>query len=80
MKSDDEKPWLDDRRRRDNLVLDLIEQATAEAPSDEAAASALMRSAATLISRRLGDQMACELMIATLVETRAALQDKRRAH
>jgi hypothetical protein len=69
-----------ERRRRDGLVIDLIETATAGAMSDEAAASALMRSAATLISRRVGEHMACDLMLAALVEARASLHDRRRAH
>lgn len=77
MVKDEARPWTDDPSRRDALVLGLIMQATGSAPTDDEAASALLKSAATVLSRQFGEAAACDLLIVALLETKAGLHMRR---
>jgi hypothetical protein len=74
------KPWSEDRPRRDALVLGLIHQATETAPTEAEAASALLRSAATVLACDFGEAAACDLLLVALLETKASLHRRRHAH
>ncbi len=80
MMEDQACDWAADLPRRNALVARLIMTATKDAPTDEDAASALLRSAATVLARKIGEAEVCDLMIIALLETKAQINIKRRAH
>ncbi len=79
MKANRESEAAAELKRRTAIVNGLVDRALEVTPNDVEASCALMRASATVIARRVGEAMACDLMLAALIETRATLHQQAHA-